>query len=432
MKMIRWLNIGALLIEHKEEICSELIDLYNKGAITETAFCCTLVPEGNPALDKAAELGKRFALFQEALRGCSMPVGILLQATIGHGWVPDSPASFQKFVHPDGSEPYMFCPLDPAFREHITDAVRRLARLRPAFFMVDDDFRMYTGRPGCFCPLHLAEFNRRTGGTYSRETVKAAIDTDAGIAREYDQMLCESLVEMAGLIRGAVDETDPAIPGSFCTCEGDVRHAPSIARALAAPGQQALIRINNGLYMRDSARSFPQWLYRTAVQVAAMPEGTEVISEPDTCPHNRYSTSAAFVHAHNTFSILEGSRGGKLWLARLQSYEPASGHSYREILTRHAGFYRTLESLKPKWLGAGILMPETPFFNFPWMPGGSSSLSNWAGTVLGRMGLPVHFSKRHDGVVALSGPEVGIFSDDTLRRLFRGRVLLDWALRGQT
>lgn len=419
------MNIVPLLTEHKTEICADLRQMYAQGVITESAFCCTLVPEGNPVLDKAEELGQRFTLFQQELSDCAVPAGILLQATIGHGWTPDSPATFQKLVQREGTERYMFCPLGEDFRAYITASVRRLARLRPAFFMVDDDFRMYTNRPGCFCPLHLAEFNRRTGDNYTRESILAAVDNNPQIALAYDRMLCDSLVEVAALIRSAIDETDPSIPCSFCTCEGDVRHAPEIARTLAAPGQQPLIRINNALYLGDSPRVFPQWLYRTAVQVAAMPEDIQVLSEPDTCPHNRYSTSAAIVHAHNTFSILEGCQGGKLWLDRLHSYEPNSGKAYRKILKQHSGFYCTLGGLRPDWQGITILMPEKPAFNFPHLLNGTSQFSNWAGTLLGRMGLPIHFSHQPGEIVALSGSEISTFSDNQLHEVLRGKVFLD-------
>ena len=42
----------------------------------------TLVPEGNPAVDKASILGEHFTAFREALADSGMPVGILLQATM--------------------------------------------------------------------------------------------------------------------------------------------------------------------------------------------------------------------------------------------------------------------------------------------------------------------------------------------------------------
>ena len=47
----------------------------------------TLVPEGDPPIDKAAELTERFRLFQKRLAQDGISAGILLQATIGHGYI---------------------------------------------------------------------------------------------------------------------------------------------------------------------------------------------------------------------------------------------------------------------------------------------------------------------------------------------------------
>lgn len=104
--------------------------------------------------------------------------------------------------------------------------------------MVDDDFRLLTGRDGCFCPLHLARFNREQGTAYDRETLAAALGKDAALAAKYDALLKQSLIELAGVIRRAVDETDPEMPCSFCACSRDMRHAPEIARILAAPANR--------------------------------------------------------------------------------------------------------------------------------------------------------------------------------------------------
>jgi hypothetical protein len=69
--------------------------MYAAGIITETAFMMTLVPESDPAVDKATILAEQFEAFREGLKGSRMPVGILIQATIGHGWAPNARAKFQ-------------------------------------------------------------------------------------------------------------------------------------------------------------------------------------------------------------------------------------------------------------------------------------------------------------------------------------------------
>lgn len=52
--------------------------------------------------------------------------------------------------------------------------------------MIDDDFRLLTGRNGCFCPLHLHEIGRRLGREFTREELVDVLRKDASAAHEYD------------------------------------------------------------------------------------------------------------------------------------------------------------------------------------------------------------------------------------------------------
>lgn len=422
---LKWLNIVPLLAEHREALCADTLDLYRRGCITETAFILTLVPEGNPPADKAKFLAAEFERFRAALGKTAMPVGILLQATMGHGWIPNSRSEFQRLVRPDGSSPYIFCPQDGDFRAYVRDAVRRLAALRPDFFMVDDDFRLLTGRDGCFCPLHLERFNRMHGADYDREAMIAAVNSDESVAANYDALLKTSLLELAGEMREAIDTADPATPCSFCMCAGDTRHAPEIARTLAAAGECPTVRINNARYLNESLRTVPEWMMSTARQIASLPDDFHLLAEPDTFPQNRYSTSAAMMHLQLTGSILEGCRGGKLWLTRTRAYEPESGRRYRNILAEHSGFYRALAALPVEWTGAATVLPKTPGLDFPASVRGNSNIT-WSTQVLGKMGIPFYFTKSPVGIVTLAGNDCDRLDDAALTGLLAARnCLLD-------
>ena len=256
MKSLKTLHVMPLLPGHETELAADAENLVETGVCTDIACIMTLVPEGNPPENKAKILGDHFLAFRAAYKGDASRLGILAQATIGHGYVPDEPSSYQKIVRPDGSPAYQMCPLDPAFQDYIRDTVRHLASLHPAFIMVDDDYRLLTGRNGCFCPLHLAETGRRLGKDLTRESLIELLRGDAGIARVYDDVLLDSLMRLTGVIRDAMDEIDPTLPGSFCTCYGDVRHAGPIAGKLAGKGNPRIVRINNARYLSPEMRSF--------------------------------------------------------------------------------------------------------------------------------------------------------------------------------
>ncbi|MBQ4337142.1 MAG: hypothetical protein IJC34_08120 [Lentisphaeria bacterium] len=438
------LNIAPLLPGHEAEVAGDILRMYETGVITENAFIMSLVPEGDPPADKGRILGDLFLSHRAALGKTEMPVGILLQSTMGHGWVPSARSGFQTLIEGNGNKPYIFCPLDEGFQEYIYNTVAALAKLKPDFFMLDDDTRLITGRNGCFCPLHVAQFNRENGTSYDGISLPKAINEDRGLAAAYDDLLKRSVLQHARTIRRAIDSVDPDLHCSFCLCAHDVRHAPEMAAVLAAPGKPVTIRINHGLYLHDSLRDLPGWLWITECQLHVLGPEVRVFSEPDTCPHNNYSTSAAMLHFHMVNSMLSGCKGGKMWLSRTAVPEPASGMRYRRKLAENRGFYETAAKLSPAWGGVTGLVPGRDFLNFPMqelgkpVPGSVRQPKhevrdlNWNVKVFGRMGYPVRFasaSELHDGdVVALTGSDCAFLSDAELAAVFaRCHVLLDGA-----
>lgn len=174
--------------------------------------------------------------------------------------------------------------------------------------MMDDDTRMHSGRGGCFCPLHMKEFNRRIRKKYSPAQLKEALLKDDALAEVWDKFQQEGLFEMVRRIRAEFDAVDPSIQGMFCTCNGDIRHAPAMAEILAAKGAPPVLRINNPeyLYMHEKPNEVIAWMQKTAVQKAHAPEECTILVETDTCCHNRCFTSAATIHALYTWSLLNG------------------------------------------------------------------------------------------------------------------------------
>ena len=420
--MIR-LNVVPLLIDHADEVCADLKELFNNNAIDSAAFIFTLVPEGNPPFDKAKELVSRFKVFQEKLQGSGMPVGILLQATMGHGWIPSEITPFQKIVKIDGSSQYTFCPDGKEFRDYVADAVIKCAEAAPDFMMLDDDTRLITGRNACFCPLHVARYNNMYSTSYSSEELRRLAKEDKDVAAKFDAMLLKSMEEYMWIIRKAIDSVNPDITCNFCQCLYDYQHAPTFTRILAGKGQPVL-RINHGLYMQDSPRNVPAyWIYNTARQINYAPKDFTLLCEPDTCPQNRYSTSATFMRTHLTLSLLEGCKGGKLWITRTGVFEPDSGKAYRKALADDGGMMEAISKLTLTWKGPAIPFTKHPA---PMFPVNTLQWSSW-NYAFGRMGLPFSFS---DGPVEgrlnlLTQEQALSLTDDELKAVLSGKVLMD-------
>ena len=421
----RWINIAPLLPGREEEVARDLHRLARETCIDSVAFSCSLHPEGDPPIDKAAAYAERVVRTKAALGDIGLRVGVLVQSTMGHGYRPDSPSPFQRLQLRDGREPWVCCPLDAAFRAHIRAQVAELVeRADPEFLLVDDDTRLGSGYGGCVCPLHRAELARRAGrAEMTAADIAAALPGDAALQRAYDDLQADSMELLFRDIRAGIDSVRPGLPVILCSCGYEMPLSPRFAGLLAAPGQRRSVRLNNGRYIREGLRDVPFWLHGTSWQIAQAAPDMDVLCEPDTCPHNRYATAATILHYHVALSVLEGCRGAKFWITRLAEWEPASGEAYRRLLARNKAYYPALAALRPSWDGLRVPLAATATWGI-----------DWGSSLFGAFGFP-YANVRAAGDTppdtspaapwALSGYDVLVLSDAELRGILRGRVLLD-------
>ena len=424
-----WIDVAPLLAGHEAEIEADLRRLARETCVDSAAFCCPLHPEGEPPVDKAAAYAPLVAAMKRRLEGSGLRVGVLVQSSMGHGYEPDTPSHFQRLELRDGRKPYVCCPLDGAFRAHVRAQVAALvAATKPDFLLVDDDTRLGSGYGGCLCPLHRAALAERTGAPeMSFEALAAALasGSDPALQRAFDETQAASMELFFRDLRAAIDTVDPALPVTLCSCGYEMPLAPRFSGILAAPGQRPSIRLNNGRYIREGLRDVPFWLHGTAWQLAQAGPDTDVLCEPDTCPHNRYATPAAILHYHLCMSLLEGCAGAKLWITNLHDWEPASGEAYRLLLARNKALYPALAALRPAWEGVRVPLAATAAWGI-----------DWGSSILGRFGFPYANVRAPEGgsggaaprslaPFALSAHDAMVLSDDELRAILRGRALLD-------
>ena len=424
-------TIMPLDTEHLEEICQDIRYQYENGTATCALFKMTLVPEGNPPVDKVGVLCKKYDLFRDRLREMGLGSGVLVQATIGHGWVLSEMFPFQPFTALDsGHQPQIVCPMDEGFRDYVEHVFAVIAAHEPDTIMLDDDFRLMSAREGCGCgcPLHLAEFNRPAGTGFTREELNRELRRNDAEGDRYNEIMIRiqkaALIDCARRMRAGIDSVNPALPGSFCCVGNNVECAVEIAEIMAGKGNPTVVRINNGNYTAAGARFFSNVFLRAAQSIAKLEGKVDVIlAETDTCPQNRYSTGAMSLHTHFTGTLLEGAKGAKHWITRLAAFEPESGMAYRRILGKYAGFYRTITDLLPSltWRGCRIPTTDTPCFDYR---KNNSGTNGWSECVLERLGLPMYFSPKPGGIVCLEGSVDGAFDNDTIAEMLTGPVFL--------
>lgn len=429
------LNYSIMRLDtlHIDHYCEDIRRQIEDGIATMPLFMMTLTPEGNPTIDKAGMLTETYRLYKERLDEMNLPSGVLIQASIGHGWVLNQPSAFTKYVNlTDGASPEICCPYDEGFRRYIRAAARTIASAHPAHIMMDDDFRL-TFRPGrgCACRLHMAEFNRRAGTDFTRKDLLAALTANDENSARYEEIFVgtqiDSLVECAREIRAGIDEIDPYLPGSFCACGDGTEGAYEIAEIMAGKGNPITVRLNNANYCALDPRDFAQSLHRAAAQIASLKGRPDVLlAETDTCPQNRYSTPAAKLHSHFTFTILEGAKGAKHWITRA-GFEPESGEAYRKKLAKHRRFYETLADMNDRltWLGCRIPVPPRSVYAIRPGERHASDHGGWRTCLLDRLGLPMHFSGAGKGAVFFDGDADIGFTNEELTALLSETVVLD-------
>lgn len=427
-------SIMNLDTNHIDEICEDIKNQYETGVASCALFSMTLVPEGNPPADKASLLCGKYLKFKEKLDSMNIPSGVLVQATIGHGWVLSEMFPYQRYVNfTDGEPTHTVCPYDDGFGEYIYNALRAVAKTNPDTIMIDDDLRlMYRLGEGCACPLHMKRFNELAHTSLTREELRDFVVGESETGKKYKDIYVEtqkeSVLKVARLIRDAIDSVNPSIPGSYC-CDGpEAEFAAEIAEIVAGEGNPKMVRINNGNYTAAGPRYFSNAFSRAANQIAKLKDKVDVIlAETDTCPQNRYSTSAMFLHTHFTGTILEGARGAKHWITRLAAYEPESGKAYRRILGKYSGFYNTLASIVPTLRRRGLRIPVSSVADFKFGRGfdvSADGVSEWSRCVLERFGLPMYFSAQNGGVLCLEGECDTAICDEELKKAFEGTVFV--------
>lgn len=429
-KFLSSYSIMPLDIEHIDEICADIKEQYETGVATCALFCMTLVPEGNPPANKAENLSKRYEKFQSKLNKMGLKCGVLVQASVGHGWVLGEKFAFQKHTNfDDGKTRDSVCPLDKGFHDYIYNVMRTIAKQNPACIMVDDDFRtIWFKGEGCSCPLHMERFNKAAGTSLTDRELWQIVNSNNENRKKYTDLFIKeqekSLVECAKIMRSAVDSVNPSLPMSYCCCGNNAEFAAEIATVLAGENNPITVRINNGNYTPAGARFFSRVFHRAATQIEKLRGKVDVIlAETDTCPQNRYSTGAMSLHTHFTGTILEGANGAKHWITRLITHEPESGRAYRRVLGKYNGFYEKLAEITPTldWLGARIFIPSTPDFTYGRV---KEEWDGWSFCVLERLGLPMYFSSKESGALFLEGDADTRLSDSEILSLLGGTVVL--------
>ncbi len=423
-------SIMQLDMEHIDEICEDIKQQYEQGICDCALFCIRLVPEGNPVIDKAEIQMRNYDRFREKLKSKGIDCGVLIQCSIGHGYPLDQPSPFVEVVGlRSDKKTNTTCPYDEGFREYMYKQAQTIAKHAPRHIMLDDDFRLIERSiTGCVCELHRKAFNELTGESVStaeqlRDFVINKSVQQKKYVEAFTQIQRESLMGAAKAIRAGIDSINPTIQGSFCCCGLSAENGAEVAKIIAGKNNPVILRLNNGRYCAEGGKTLSTIAYRFAQQKEYVKKHVDIIlAETDTCPQNRYSTPAVFLHSHYVLSILEGAQGAKHWITRLISYEPNSGKAYRKTLAKYKGMYDALIKINPiiKWKGCRIPICKETIYDISMQ---QPHYNGWANSVLERFGLPIYFSSEKGGVTFIDEGAIYGFTDEELLETLKGDVV---------
>ena len=364
----------------------------------ERAFVINYQMIGNPVAHQ-----KEMALVAEAvevLKNAGFEVGVWLGETLGHGarysdWaICDWVYKPTQYVDAMGKPvPGVFCPLDKGYLEHIDRWLRDVAALHPSLIMLDDDFRMgmkgdEQTAAGCLCDLHVADFCRRVGKQMTRDEIRHAVFT--GLNPEYRKawldMQGEGLLNMARVVREAVDAVDPTIRVGQCTCTTlldsvDGVTPMELARVFS-PRTKPFLRMAGSCSMagREVGKLSDciEEERRNAQYAREINPDIELMAEGDPFPRPRFTNPAVFLELQDMALRADGHFDGMLKYMGEYCSSPSYEPGYFDRHVRNAKRYQAIERMFAGKRATGVrvlecrdLIRETVF------PDGDGYVSNW-------------------------------------------------------
>ncbi len=433
MRQIHFLNVVPFFTDDPDYMAAQAIRIADEVGLKNVTFCISLHPQGTPAKVRADRMADTFAEVKRKLADREdIRCGILIQSIIGHGWSGPVPLTLEPWMHTVQNNfqcSSRQCPLDRGFRDYICDAIGNLAKSKPAFFLVDDDF-CSTKNGECYCDLHMIEYNKRLGREWTREELlahlKGASPSDP-VVQVVTEVLDEGIVSFAREIRAAIDRFAPGTRCGMCFPGCGTYSVEKVTLALAG-NTEPFLRIACAIYCGQKPEALVHIARTIAIRKMAATKIRDLIAESDTFPQNLYSMGSMALNAHITFGILNGTNGSKLWNTSMQDKRPESGRAYERIIKRNMGRYQALLDTVDgiEWLGPEVPVSDIRRDYHPFQPTAMYNFDDFGISQAGVFGIPYQYGQNSGKRTRmLAGSNIDKFTDEEIREFFKGNLLLD-------
>jgi hypothetical protein len=347
----------------------------------------------------------------------------------------------ETVVGPDGTQcKVCACPLSPVWREHVAKVWTLYAETEPHIIWVEDDIRTFNHNPvryGCFCKTHLKAFSRRVGRRVTRDELVSAIlkpGKPHPWRKIYLDMQAEVMIDTVAFLAKVVHAVSPETclglmssgPHNHCL-EG--RRWEEFALAMG-DGQPIYSRPPMGNYNEDSLRGLYYSHDSIKITRSCMPEGTIEQTEVESVPFTQYSKSAAFTFVEMAISFAYGSHGVTMNLfdhcGTPMEDEPVFGQilgakkRWLNSLAKRAqapGTYEGVKMLHHEKSSYVKRVPKDAHY------GALTEDGSQLVQALESHGVPTTYDD--SPVSATSGQVIRAYSDDEIRKMLKGGLLLD-------
>ena len=423
--------------EPKEVMVKELRNMHDRYGLRKFVLIgpwCKQYYKGTDISDWE-KLGDSIAYAKRELADLDVEIGWWIVPTISGGKY----RPFQCLMDCDGNKTYASCPLDEGYvKDFKAKIVACASRARPSIIFFEDDYTLsnhggMNAMKGCFCPLHLSEYAKRTGREWTAKEIaemfRKPTAENAPLRSQFAMLSRGSLEGLAKSLRSAIDSVDPSI--RVCLCQSgfvdiDGDSTETLVRAFAGK-TRPMVRIFGAAYYNENApTTLPGELAHTFWSAQHLPKDFELIHETDPYPHTRFYNSSLYLISELSGAIMAGVTGSYYYCTQY-SDDPMGDDGYARRLV---GFRRKLEvvrdlrsTMRPCGVRA-VYTPKEVYMVRETTKSASSGMLPVHAYFLGKMGLPMT-TLEEAPVAMLLGPTANQLSDGELRSLLAGGILID-------
>ena len=379
--------------------------------------------------------GRDMAYAKDALKDLpDVEIGWWLAPSIGSS--RDFPG--QRIMDCDGKVTGGSCPLSEEFTEALCARVEACVRIaRPTVMFVEDDYTLsnhggMNKMKGCFCPLHVAEYAKRTGHSCTAKEIAAMFRNptaaNAANRKAFAEVSRDSLAHLASRIRAAIDRVDPSI--RVCLCQSgfvdvDGDSAEAVARAFAG-GTRPMVRIFGAGYFAEIPARIPCDVAHAVWSAQHISPDVELLHETDPYPHTRFYNSSLHLISELSAAVMAGVDGTYYYCTQYND-DPLGDPGYALRLQAESRRLEEVRRIRAAMRPCGVRMvydPSEVYMFRETAKGTARGMLSTCAYFLAKMGFPMTTADDASAALLVGTAPNGL-SDEALERILSGGVVVD-------